>query len=55
MAFENWLSVLSLTVLPLLGLVTRIRVEERALLATLGEPYREYAAAHRWRLAPKVW
>lgn len=55
MTFENWLSMLSLAVLPILGLVVRIRVEERALLAVLGEPYRTYAATHPWRLVPRIW
>jgi protein-S-isoprenylcysteine O-methyltransferase Ste14 len=39
---------------PLIGLVVRIRVEERALLAELGEPYRRYAE-DRARLVPHVW
>ena len=53
-AIGNWLSVLALAVLPLTGLVIRIRVEERALLVALGEPYREYARRHK-RLVPGVW
>ena len=36
-ALGNWLSVLALAVLPTIGLVIRIRVEEQALLAALGE------------------
>lgn len=36
------------------GLVLRIRVEERALLLTLGEGYRAYAATHK-RLVPFIW
>jgi protein-S-isoprenylcysteine O-methyltransferase Ste14 len=53
-ALGSWLSVLALAILPSIGLVVRIRVEERALLAALGEPYREYAARHR-RLVPGIW
>jgi protein-S-isoprenylcysteine O-methyltransferase Ste14 len=53
-ALANWLSVLALAILPTVGLVVRILVEERALLAALGEPYREYAGRHR-RLVPGVW
>jgi protein-S-isoprenylcysteine O-methyltransferase Ste14 len=53
-ALGNWLSVLALAVLPTIGLVVRIRVEERALLESLGEPYRAYAE-HRHRLLPGVW
>jgi protein-S-isoprenylcysteine O-methyltransferase Ste14 len=41
--------VLSLAVLSTIGLSVRIRLEERALLAALGESYRAYAE-HRRRL-----
>ncbi len=54
LALGNWLSVLALVVLPTIGLVVRIRVEERALLATLGDSYRSYADRHR-RLVPGLW
>ncbi|HEY1855084.1 MAG TPA: isoprenylcysteine carboxylmethyltransferase family protein [Solirubrobacterales bacterium] len=50
----NWISILALAVLPTLGLVYRIRVEERALLAGLGEPYRRFLQGRR-RLLPGVW
>lgn len=53
--WQNWLSILSLVVLPTLGLTIRIRVEERVLATALGEPYRAYTTAHRWRLAPGIW
>lgn len=53
-ALGNWLSLLGLLVLPLAGILVRIRVEERAMLEALGEPYREYAAGRR-RLVPGVW
>ena len=53
-ALENWLSLVVLVVVPSIGLVIRIRVEERALLEALGEPYREFSAT-RARLVPKVW
>ena len=54
LALGSWLSVLALVALPTAGLVVRIRVEEQALLAALGEPYRAYAA-HRRRLVPGLW
>jgi protein-S-isoprenylcysteine O-methyltransferase Ste14 len=54
LALGNWLSVIALAALPTIGLVIRIRVEERAMLEALGEPYREYAAQRR-RLIPGVW
>lgn len=50
----NWLSVLALATVPTLGLVVRIRVEERELLAGLGDPYRQYAEG-RARLVPGIW
>jgi protein-S-isoprenylcysteine O-methyltransferase Ste14 len=54
LALTNWMSLLVLVALPTAGLVIRIRTEERALLAGLGEPYRRYAEVHR-RLFPGVW
>jgi protein-S-isoprenylcysteine O-methyltransferase Ste14 len=54
LALGNWLSLLFVLVLPTLGLVRRIRVEEAALLGTIGEPYERYAA-ERSRLFPGVW
>jgi protein-S-isoprenylcysteine O-methyltransferase Ste14 len=53
-ALENWLSLAVLIVVPTIGLVARIRVEERALLDALGEPYRAFSAS-RARLIPRVW
>jgi protein-S-isoprenylcysteine O-methyltransferase Ste14 len=41
-------------VILLAGLLWRIHAEERALLTTLGDPYRAYAARHK-RLVPLVW
>lgn len=54
LALGNWASVLSLVVLPAIGLVVRIRFEERVLLAGLGEPYRRFAESRK-RLIPGVW
>jgi protein-S-isoprenylcysteine O-methyltransferase Ste14 len=50
----NWVSFATLTLLTLAFIVWRIRVEERALLATLAEAYGSYAAQHK-RLLPLVW
>jgi protein-S-isoprenylcysteine O-methyltransferase Ste14 len=50
----NWASLAAMAIVPTLGLLYRIRVEERALLAGLGEPYRRFLAARR-RLIPGVW
>lgn len=54
LAFGNWVSLTAMVVLPLVGYVNRIRVEERALDAALGDRYRAYAE-HRKRLVPFVW
>jgi protein-S-isoprenylcysteine O-methyltransferase Ste14 len=53
-ALDDWLSLLALALLPLIGLVVRIRHEESVLGEALGEEYREYAA-HTSRLVPGVW
>jgi protein-S-isoprenylcysteine O-methyltransferase Ste14 len=53
-ALENWLSLVVIIVVPTIGLIIRIRVEERALLNALGEPYREFSQS-RARIIPKVW
>jgi protein-S-isoprenylcysteine O-methyltransferase Ste14 len=50
----NWIGLLVVTVLTLVGLRYRIYVEENALLADLGERYGAFAA-DRKRLIPYVW
>jgi protein-S-isoprenylcysteine O-methyltransferase Ste14 len=52
--YANWLSLAAMILLALLGLLYRIRVEEAALSATLGEAYRTYAASRK-RIIPFVW
>jgi protein-S-isoprenylcysteine O-methyltransferase Ste14 len=54
LALGNWAALIVLAVLPTAGLVVRIRFEERALLAGLGEPYRRFAAS-RPHLFPGLW
>ncbi len=54
LALGNWAALATLVVVSTIGLVYRIRVEERALLEGLGEPYRRFAAS-RARLIPGVW
>jgi protein-S-isoprenylcysteine O-methyltransferase Ste14 len=50
----NWAALAGVT-LPLLAyLLWRIHVEEKALLATLGDRYRAYASHHK-RLVPAIW
>jgi protein-S-isoprenylcysteine O-methyltransferase Ste14 len=50
----NWLSAAGAVILVLIALIHRLRIEERALVAALGDPYRDFAAS-RARLIPYVW
>jgi protein-S-isoprenylcysteine O-methyltransferase Ste14 len=50
----NWVSVVALAVAATVGLVYRIRVEERALVQALGDRYRDYSATRK-RLIPLIW
>jgi protein-S-isoprenylcysteine O-methyltransferase Ste14 len=54
LALGNWAALALLVVVPTAGLVARIRVEERVLLASLGEPYRRFTTT-RARLIPGIW
>jgi protein-S-isoprenylcysteine O-methyltransferase Ste14 len=54
LAAANWVALGVAVAAPLALLLVRIRIEERALLATLGERYLSYAAGHK-RLVPLVW
>ena len=54
LALGNWVALLVAIVPTTIAIVFRIRVEERALLAGIGEPYREFCAT-RSRLIPHVW
>jgi protein-S-isoprenylcysteine O-methyltransferase Ste14 len=53
-SYGNWLSLAALLILPFIGLVNRIRVEEAALVATLGPAYATYARSRK-RLIPFIW
>ncbi|MGA8115343.1 MAG: isoprenylcysteine carboxylmethyltransferase family protein [Actinocatenispora sp.] len=50
----NWLSLVICAVVPPLGLLPRIAVEEAELLRVLGERYRSYQQTTR-RLVPGLW
>jgi protein-S-isoprenylcysteine O-methyltransferase Ste14 len=50
----NWVSAAGALILVLIALIHRLRIEERALNAALGDRYREFAAS-RARLIPHVW
>jgi protein-S-isoprenylcysteine O-methyltransferase Ste14 len=50
----NWVSTIGAVGLLLIAVIYRLRIEERALSAALGDRYREFAAS-RARLIPYVW
>jgi hypothetical protein len=50
----NWLSLAICAVIPLVGLLPRIAVEETELARVLGDQYRSYQKATR-RLVPGLW
>jgi protein-S-isoprenylcysteine O-methyltransferase Ste14 len=54
LASANWVGLAITGLLTLALLLGRIHVEERALLAALGERYQAYAAQHK-RLVPLIW
>jgi protein-S-isoprenylcysteine O-methyltransferase Ste14 len=54
LAMTNWLSVLAIMAFALAGYGYRVRVEERALSADLGQPYGDYMRRTR-RFVPYVW
>jgi protein-S-isoprenylcysteine O-methyltransferase Ste14 len=54
LAAANWIALAVGVVVPLVLLLWRIHVEERALMTTLGDRYRRYAASRK-RLVPLVW
>jgi protein-S-isoprenylcysteine O-methyltransferase Ste14 len=50
----NWLSPLGFVALTAIGVVLRIRVEEGALVAAMGERYVEFTRGRK-RLLPYLW
>jgi protein-S-isoprenylcysteine O-methyltransferase Ste14 len=54
LALGDWVGLLAAFGLSLAGLLVRIRAEERALLAALGQQYADYMA-RTWRLVPGGW
>jgi protein-S-isoprenylcysteine O-methyltransferase Ste14 len=54
LASANCADLAGLLLLTLTALLWRIRIEEAALMTTLGDRYRVYAAQHK-RLVPLVW
>jgi protein-S-isoprenylcysteine O-methyltransferase Ste14 len=54
LAVQNWLSLLVAVLLPLSALAYRMRVEEKALVASLGPEYEEYQR-HTKKIIPWIW
>jgi protein-S-isoprenylcysteine O-methyltransferase Ste14 len=54
LASANWADLAVVTLLIAAPLLWRIHIEESALMTTLGDRYRVYAAQHK-RLVPLVW
>ena len=54
MAFTNWLCLISVPLIVLLGYIYRAKVEEQMLIAGLGDAYREYMQ-HTKRFIPFVY
>ena len=50
----NWVGTLAALAVLLAAVVYRLRIEERALVASLGDAYRVFAE-HRARLVPFIW
>ncbi len=53
-ALANWISLLLCIVLPTIGIINRIKVEEMELSRYFGEQYRDYKKG-TWRLIPYVY
>jgi protein-S-isoprenylcysteine O-methyltransferase Ste14 len=53
LAVTNWASLISLLVCVLLGYAYRVRIEEQALMRTIGQPYIDYMR-HTKRFIPLV-
>jgi protein-S-isoprenylcysteine O-methyltransferase Ste14 len=53
-ALANWISLLLCIVLPVTGLINRIKVEEKELQHHFGEQYEDYRKS-TWRLIPYVY
>ncbi len=54
LALTNWASLIAALVIPAVGFLYRISIEERVLVEALGNPYREYMQ-RTCRLIPFIW
>lgn len=53
-AVQNWMSLVFAVVPPIAGILYRIRVEEAALVSTIGLDYKEYRGKTK-KLIPWIW
>jgi protein-S-isoprenylcysteine O-methyltransferase len=53
-ALSNWISLILCIVLPVIGIIKRIQVEERELEQHFGTQYQDYRK-HTWRIIPYIY
>jgi protein-S-isoprenylcysteine O-methyltransferase Ste14 len=53
-ALANWISLLLCIVLPTIGIIQRIKVEEKELYHHFGEQYQDYRKS-TWRIIPHIY
>jgi protein-S-isoprenylcysteine O-methyltransferase Ste14 len=53
-ALANWISLLICVVLPLIGIIRRINVEEKELESHFGQQYQDYRKS-TWRIVPHIY
>ena len=53
-ALANWISLILCIVLPVIGVIQRIRVEEKELAQHFGKQYQDYMK-HTWRIIPFIY
>jgi protein-S-isoprenylcysteine O-methyltransferase Ste14 len=54
-ALDNWLSILTLVLIPAAAILVRIHVEEGRLANSLGSAYQDYSSRTPSRLVPGLW
>jgi protein-S-isoprenylcysteine O-methyltransferase Ste14 len=52
--YDNWFGLVGAAVIPMIGFLNRIRVEEAALSTALGDAYKTYASGRK-RMIPFIW
>jgi protein-S-isoprenylcysteine O-methyltransferase Ste14 len=54
LALGNWVSLLIMVLVPPIGIIRRIGVEETTLVAVMGQPYADYRTRTK-RIIPGIW